>query len=430
MRRLYTLLWWLALPLVLGRLWWRGRKEPGYRRFWNERLGIYGRRAANDEPLTIWVHAVSVGETRAAEPLVEALLKEYPRGRIVLTHMTPTGRATGKSLFGKHGARVVQSYLPYDTPGLVGRFIAYFQPRVCLLMETEVWPNLIESCNRHGVPVVLANARLSERSLRKAKRLGKLITDAAAGISLVAAQTQDDAARVRQLGAANVAVTGSIKFDVVVPPAALALGAQLRTQFDAGTHRPVLLCASTREGEEELILDAFQAAALPANALLLVVPRHPQRFDAVEAMARERGLTVQRRSGLAQPGAQVDAATRVVLGDSMGEMFAYYASCDVAFIGGSLLPLGGQNLIEAAALGKPVLIGQHTFNFAQVTDDAVAAGGAQRIADAADLMAQAARLLSDDIARAAMGQAGLAFANQHRGATARTLALLPPLEEA
>jgi 3-deoxy-D-manno-octulosonic-acid transferase len=427
MRRLYTLMWWVALPLVLARLWWRGRKEPGYRRFWNERLGLYGRRAANDEPLTIWVHAVSVGETRAAEPLVEALLKRYPRGRIVLTHMTPTGRATGKSLFGKHGARVVQSYLPYDTPGLVGRFIAHFQPRVCLLMETEVWPNLIARCNRDGVPVVLANARLSERSLRKAKRLGKLIADAAAGISLVAAQTQDDAARVRQLGAANVAVTGSIKFDVVVPPAALALGAQLRAQFGAG--RPVLLCASTREGEEEAILDAFGAAALPAGTLLLLVPRHPQRFDAVEAMVRERGLAVQRRSGLAQPGAQVDAATRVVLGDSMGEMFAYYASCDVAFIGGSLQPLGGQNLIEAAALGKPVLIGQHTFNFAQVTDDAVAAGGAQRIVDAADLMAQAARLLSDDIARMAMGQAGLAFANQHRGATARTLALLPPLEE-
>lgn len=424
---LYSLAWRLALPLVLARLWWRGRREPGYRQFWNERLGIYGRRAANDEPLTIWVHAVSVGETRAAEPLVEALLKRYPRGRIVLTHMTPTGRATGRSLFGKHGARIVQAYLPYDLPALVQRFIAHFEPRVCILMETEVWPNLIHGCNRRNVPVVLANARLSERSLRKARKLGSLMADAARGISLVAAQTEDDANRVRALGVANVAVTGSIKFDVAVPPAALATGTQLKNQFGAG--RPVLLCASTREGEEEQILDAFKAAALPQGTLLLLVPRHPQRFDAVEAMVRERSLAVQRRSTLAQPGARVDAATRVVLGDSMGEMFAYYATCDIAFIGGSLAPLGGQNLIEAAALGKPVLIGQHTFNFAQVTEDAVAAGGALRVNDAADLMAQAARLLADDAARNAMGHAGLAFANRHRGATARTIELLPPLSE-
>ncbi|AXA92544.1 lipid IV(A) 3-deoxy-D-manno-octulosonic acid transferase [Massilia sp. YMA4] len=429
-RFLYTLVWWLALPLVLLRLWLRGRQEPGYRQHWNERLGLYGRRAANDEPLTIWVHAVSVGETRAAEPLVDALLKHYPRGRIVLTHMTPTGRATGKSLFGKHGARVVQSYLPYDMPALVGRFIRHFEPRVCILMETEVWPNLIAECGRRKVPVVLANARLSERSLRKAQKLGKFMRDAAAGIGLVAAQTEDDAARVRQLGVANVAVTGSIKFDVVVPPALVTLGTQLRNQF--GTGRPVLLCASTREGEEEPILEAFgnalSAGTLPADTLLLLVPRHPQRFEAVEAMVRERSLPVQRRSQLTG-GARVGPETRVVLGDSMGEMFAYYAACDVAFIGGSLMPLGGQNLIEAAALGKPVLIGQHTFNFAQVTEDALVAGGAARVADAADLMTQAGRLLNDVDGRAGMGRNALAFANQHRGATARTLALLPPLAE-
>lgn len=429
-RYLYTLVWWLALPLVLLRLWLRGRQEPGYRQHWNERLGLYGRRAANDEPLTIWVHAVSVGETRAAEPLVDALLRHYPRGRIVLTHMTPTGRATGKGLFGKHGARVVQSYLPYDIPALVGRFIRHFEPRICILMETEVWPNLVAEANRRKVPVVLANARLSERSLRKARKLGKFMRDAAAGIGLVAAQTEDDAARVRQLGATNVAVTGSIKFDVVVPPALVTLGTQLRGQFGLG--RPVLLCASTREGEEEPILDAFQAAlaagTLPADTLLLLVPRHPQRFDAVEAMVRERLLPTQRRSQLAG-GGRVGADTRVVLGDSMGEMFAYYAACDVAFIGGSLMPLGGQNLIEAAALGKPVLIGQHTFNFAQVTEDALAAGGAARVTDAADLMTQAGRLLNDAPARTAMGQHALAFANQHRGATSRTLALLPALAE-
>ncbi|MBA5607672.1 lipid IV(A) 3-deoxy-D-manno-octulosonic acid transferase [Duganella sp. FT3S] len=426
MRIFYSVMWALALPLVLLRLWLRGRKEPGYRQHWGERLGFYG---ADREkaPLSIWVHAVSVGETRAAEPLVDALLAQYPNSRIVLTHMTPTGRATGKALFAKHGARLVQSYLPYDTAGMVRRFIRHFQPRICILMETEVWPNLIGQCVRAQVPVVLANARLSERSLRKASRFGSLLVDAARGISLVAAQTGADAARVRALGVANVAVTGSIKFDVVVPQAALDTGAALRAHIGA---RPVLLCASTREGEEVLILDAFRQAraALPADVLLLLVPRHPQRFDEVAKLVAERGLHVQRRSGLQlNGGPALPAQVDVLLGDSMGEMFAYYAACDCAFVGGSLLPLGGQNLIEPAALGKPVLIGPHTFNFALVTEDALAAGGALRVADAAELMAQAAHLLGDGAARAAMGARAQAFANQHRGATARTLALLPAL---
>ena len=373
------------------------------------------------------MHAVSVGETRAAEPLVDALLKKYPHARIVLTCMTPTGRATGKSLFGKHGARVVQSYLPYDMPLLVARFIRHFEPRICILMETEVWPNLILQCNRDEVPVVLANARLSERSLGKALRFGKAIRDAAQGISLVAAQTEADALRIRALGTANVTVTGSIKFDVVIPQAALDTGAQLRRQF--GT-RPVFLCASTREGEEDMILAAFQAgrSALPADVLLLVVPRHPQRFDEVAAMVAERGLSLQRRSALAAPGASVAASTDVVLGDSMGEMFAYYSACDVAFIGGSLQPLGGQNLIEPAALGKPILVGEHTFNFAQATEDCLQQGGAVRVANSEALVQQAAILLADARSRAAMGANALTFANAYRGATARTLALLPDLK--
>jgi 3-deoxy-D-manno-octulosonic-acid transferase len=424
MRLFYSAMWWLALPLVLARLWLRGRKEPGYRRHWGERLGFYG--GAPSTAQTLWVHAVSVGETRAAEPLIDALLAAYPSSRIVLTHMTPTGRATGKALFARHGQRLLQSYLPYDTGFMVRRFIGHFQPSVCILMETEVWPNLIAGCNARSVPVVLANARLSERSLRKATRLGSLMLDAAGGIALVAAQTEADARRVRSLGVRRVEITGSIKFDVVVPDAALAVGAALRGAIGA---RPVLLCASTREGEEELILEAFQQAraALPADVLLLIVPRHPQRFDEVEKMIAGRGLNVRRRSGLALDGAAFPRDVTVLLGDSMGEMFAYYAACDVAFVGGSLLPLGGQNLIEPAALGKPVLIGQHTFNFALVTEDALAAGGAQRVADAAGLMSQAARLLGDAAARDAMGRNALAFANQHRGATRRTLALLPAL---
>jgi 3-deoxy-D-manno-octulosonic-acid transferase len=423
MRQFYTFMWALALPLVLLRLWWRGRKEPGYRQHWRERLGWYGASGASGasgaRAHTLWLHAVSVGETRAAEPLVDALLLAYPDARIVLTHMTPTGRATGRALFAKHGQRLVQAYLPYDIPFMVRRFIDHFEPRICILMETEVWPNLIAAC-ADKVPVALVNARLSERSLRRGQRFGGLMTDAARALALVAAQTENDAERVRSLGAPRVEVTGSIKFDVVVPQAALDTGAWLRARIGA---RPVLLCASTREGEEALILDACaDLRGLPRNVLLMIVPRHPQRFDEVAAMVTQRGLALQRRSQLGDAG--VDPATAVLLGDSMGEMFAYYSACDLAFVGGSLLPLGGQNLIEPCALGKPVLIGPHTFNFALLTEQAIAAGAALCIRDNKELVLEANKLLVNDAARRSMGEHALEFAHTHRGATARTVGLL------
>jgi len=415
-RTLYSFLWWLALPIVLARLWWRGRKEPGYRAQWAERLGFYP--GVPRVPLTFMVHAVSVGETRAAQPLVEALLARWPDSRVLLTHMTPTGRATGRALFAQHGARVIQSYLPYDTGFMVRRFLRHFAPRICILMETEVWPNLIAGCAAQRVPVALVNARLSERSLRRGQRFGTLMSGAARAITVVAAQTGDDAARIRSLGAPKVVVTGSIKFDVVPPQAALDTGARLRERFN---ERPVFLCASTREGEESLILDAWtRLQDKPQRALLAIVPRHPQRFDEVAQLVRARGLSLQRRSEMT--GAAVDAD--VLLGDSMGEMFAYYAACDCAYIGGSLLPLGGQNLIEACALGKPVLVGEHTFNFLDATEEAVAAGGALRVPDADSLAAQAVRLLCDAHARTQMGAAAAAFASRHRGATLRTVELL------
>lgn len=417
-RLLYSLAWWLALPLVLARLWWRGRREPGYRHHLGERLGFYRQRA--DAPL-IWVHAVSVGETRAAEPLVEALLGAWPDHGILLTHVTATGRATGAALFGKHGARVMQCFLPYDTGLMVGRFLRHFRPRVCVLMETEVWPNVMAQCARHRVPVALVNARLSERSLAKARRLPALMREAAAGMSCVAAQTEADAERLRRFGTPNVQVTGNLKFDVAPPAEMLAAGAALRARI--GT-RPVFLCASTREGEEALLLDAWLGQSR-GEALLLLVPRHPQRFEEVAREVAVRGLRVQRRSMLGSGSLPPDV--QVLLGDTMGEMFAYYAACDVAYIGGSLLPFGGQNLIEACAVGKPVLLGPHTFNFAAASEDAIAAGAALRLPDARTVADAASRLLDSPSHREEMGRSAAAFALQHRGATARTIALLRPL---
>ena len=421
MRILYTLLWILALPLVLIRLYRRGTSEPGYRLHIAERFGRYTA-PASVRPM-IWLHAVSVGETRAAEPLISQLLQTWPQHRILLTHMTPTGRATAAMLFQEQlgSGKIVQCYLPYDLPMLIKRLIRHFQPSICILMETEVWPNLIDTCRRHAIPVALVNARLSPKSFRKAERLSALMRPASAALSCVAAQTDCDAQRILQLGAPHVVVTGNSKFDVTVPAEKIAAGEALRAQWPG---RKVLLCASTREGEEELILDAFLQAA-PSDLLLLIVPRHPQRFDQVEQMILQRQIPLLRKSRMEHN--PVPAEVRVVLGDTMGELASYYVSCDLAFIGGSLQKLGGQNLIEACAVAKPVLLGPHTFNFDAVSTDAIQAGAALRIDTADALMTQAARLMQDDARRAAMGQHALAFAHQHRGATARTVALLKQL---
>ena len=417
-RLLYSLAWWLALPLVMGRLWWRGRKEPGYRRHIGERLGFYGHIKRPAGPV-IWVHAVSVGETRAAEPLVDALLAAYPDHTLLITHMTATGRETGQALFAKHGERFRQAFLPYDIGPFISRFLRAFSPRICILMETEVWPNLIAKCGEHHVPVVLLNARLSAKSLAKAQRYASLMQEAAKGITLAAAQTEVDAQRLEQVGVPRVEVTGSIKFDVVPPFVMLERGHHWRTQFG---ERPVFLCASTREGEEALVLDALSSAEL-GNTLLLIVPRHPQRFDEVAQMIVSRGFNLERRS--AMDGTKpLPENVQVVLGDSMGEMFAYYAACDVAYIGGSLLPLGGQNLIEACALGKPVLVGPHTFNFSLATEEAIAAGAALRIDNAFTLFDTTRRLLFNAAERQDRSARAARFAQQHRGATERSLGLI------
>jgi 3-deoxy-D-manno-octulosonic-acid transferase len=288
-------------------------------------------------------------------------------------------------------------------------------------METEIWPNLVAACRRRAIPLVLANARLSGKSMRRYAWLGRLARATLRELSAVMAQTESDAARLRALGAPHVVVVGNMKFDILPPPSQLDAGRALRASFGA---RQVLLAASTREGEEALILEALKGAPL-GDALLVVVPRHPQRFDQVAALFAEGGYRLLRRSARTP----VTSDTQVLLGDSMGEMFMYYASSDIAFVGGSLLPLGGQNLIEACASGVPVLVGPHTFNFAEATEQALAAGAALRISDAGELLRTALALLADDGRRRAMAAAGIAFARQHRGATEKTMELLARLME-
>jgi 3-deoxy-D-manno-octulosonic-acid transferase len=328
--------------------------------------------------------------------------------------MTPTGRETGRQLFGD---RVLQCYLPYDFPFAVKRFLRHFKPEIGLLMETEIWFNLVQTCKGAGVPLLLVNARMSEKSALNYGRFRTLTRESLQSLSVIAAQTEADARRLVDLGAPAVKITGNIKFDVAVPQSAIDLGKNLREQF--GPSRPVFLAASTREGEEALIMEALARIDIP-SLLIVIVPRHPQRFDQVAEMLAQRGIRFQRRSQN-KPVAQ---ETQVVLGDSMGEMFAYYAACDVAFIGGSLLPLGGQNLIEAAAMGKPVLIGPHTFNFAEVSELAVHADAALRVTNAEKLALTVEGLLKAPEKIKAMSVAALAFSDSHRGATERLMAMI------
>ncbi len=408
---LYTLFIVALLPWALLHLLWRARRQPTYLRHWGERFGFYP--AIPPAPI-IWIHAVSVGETRAAQPLVATLKARYPDHRILLTHMTPTGRATSEDLFGDTVTRV---YLPYDTPWGVRRFLRHFQPRIGLIMETELWPNLITTCRTQQMPLLLVNARMSARSARRYGRFSKLTQTALTQLAAISAISEDDAAHLRALGASEVSVSGSVKFDITPPPEQLTLGQALRQRIG---DRSVFLCASTREGEESLILDAWQKVGDSGTALLVIVPRHPQRFDEVASLVAARGLTLQRRSD----EQALAADTQVWLGDSMGEMFAYHAAADIVFVGGSLLDFGCQNLIEPCAVGTPVLIGPSTFNFAEAARGAIKARAAMQVDNAVELVTQACALLADDTRKNAMATAGRHFATQHRGATERTMALI------
>lgn len=406
---LYTLLLYIALPFVPLKLFWRGLKQPEYWQHWAERFGWYSQ--SPTQPV-IWLHCVSVGETHAAAPLVRALKQAHPQHQILLTHTTPTGRAASVQLFGSTVQRV---YLPYDVPFAVRKFLKHFKPSIGLLMETELWFNLISRCKKNHVPLLLLNARLSEKSAKGYAKLGKLIQNGLGDLSAIAAQSEADAMRLRTLGASNVTVAGNLKFDVTPPTDSQAQGTALRKLF--GEIRPVFLAASTREGEEALILDAVNGL----DVLTVIVPRHPQRFNAVATLIDQRKINYARRSTLTAPIAK---DTKVILGDSMGELFSYYAACDFTFVGGSLLNFGGQNLIEAASMGKPILIGEHTFNFAEASNNAVIAGAANRVKNVAELRESIQTLQGNVALRNKMQNAALAYSQASTGATDKMMVLI------
>lgn len=417
-RHLYTLIFTLALPLIALRLWLRGRKAPAYRQRIGERLALG---LPPLPPQGIWVHAVSVGESIAAAPLVRELLAQYPGTPVVMTCMTPTGSERIRTLFASE-PRVHHCYLPYDLPWMVRRFLNHIRPRLAVVMETELWPNYVDVCAVRGIPMALANARLSARSAKGYGRFPKLTRPMLGALKLIAAQTEAEAERFRQLGARPecVQVTGSIKFDLKIPSGLTEQAKHLREQWQASA-RPVWIAASTHAGEDEYALAAHrQLLHSCPDALLLLVPRHPERFDEVYRLAMAEGFACVRRSS----GEPVQADTQMMVGDTMGELLFLYALADIAFVGGSLVPTGGHNLLEPAALRRPVLSGPHLFNFLDIAAQ-LREAQALRVVENADELAEALReLIELPQAAERMSVAGLEVMRANQGALGRLVAAL------
>jgi len=415
MRQLYTLIFSSMLPLVLLRLYWRGIKAPPYRQRWRERLGCY-----RSEPIAdaIWFHAVSVGEAEAAFPLIKLMQSRHPQSRFLVTTTTPTGSARVQSVLGDSVEHV---YLPYDLPGVVKRFLDHFQPRIAVVMEKEIWPNLFAACAARRIPLFVINARLSARSAKSYRKIPSLVKPALANLSLIAAQTEDDKNRFIEIGAVpeRVRVLGNIKFDVTIDEATIAAGQALKQRLFAG--RFVWIIASSHQGEEEVFLKLYPnlKAEIP-ELLLLIVPRHPERFQAVRKLCEERGLSATMRS----ENRDVDAACDVYIADSMGELKMLYAAADVAFVGGSLVAVGGHNVLEPAAVGVPVMFGPQMFNFQEIAEQMPAAGAALQCDGEASIAEVLLRLHGDADFRNALIDKAKAFVEQNQGATARIADLL------
>ena len=417
-RFFYTLVLYLLLPVVLFHLIRRGFRNHSYWHRWGERFG-YVPSAGTDK--LIWIHAVSVGEARAAVPLVKRLFDRYPDHEILITTMTPTGSATVESLLGD---RVRHCYVPYDYPGAVRRFLDRVRPKLALIMETELWPNIFYACRERGIPLMVANVRLSERSARRYSWLSGLTRATLNQPTAFGVQNRADADRLVSLGAdpARVHVTGSIKFELALPASLLESADVLRREW--GADRPVWLAASTHDGEDEPVLTVhadLRRQARFANALLVLVPRHPERFVSVAKLSRKLGFKTAQRSQL--PGA-LPPDIEVLVGDTMGELQLFFAAADCAFIGGSLVPTGGHNLLEACAVGKPAIFGPHMFNFAEIAQLALERGAGVQIYDSAGLFAAVSDFLGNANRRDKAGEAGRRLVEENRGALEHTLAVI------
>jgi 3-deoxy-D-manno-octulosonic-acid transferase len=414
-RFLYTVIMYLGTPVILYRLASRGLRYRDYFARWRERFGFFDDPGIRD---SIWVHAVSVGEVNAAVPLIESLMQRYSDRPFVVTTITPTGSERVRHLFGE---RVFHVYLPYDLPASVRRFLDRVRPRLGVVMETEIWPNLYHECDRRRIPLVIVNGRLSERSLRGYRPVWSLARSALRRARFVAAQSPADARRFEKLGAEpdRVCIAGNLKFDMSVPAEWLLNGQRMREGW--GPRRPVWIAASTHEGEELAVFEAhLEVLKRFPDALLLVAPRHPERFRAVEQTGRHLGFNVAVRSIDWAP----TKATQCFVIDTMGELMSYYAAVDVAFVAGSLVPIGGHNVLEPAALAKPVLVGPQTFNFAEITRTLVEAGGAVQFDEATELGGLVTALLRDADQRARMGIAAREVFERERGAVARTMVII------
>ena len=415
MRTLYTLVMYLMTPVILFRLAWRGLRYREYFSRWRERFGYF---VSPELDRPILVHAVSVGEFNAAVPLIEALMQRYAERRFVITTITPTGSERVRAQFGD---RVFHVYLPYDLPTAVRRFLDRIRPSFAVVMETEIWPNLFIACRERGVPIVLANARLSQRSLLRYRPVASLARRALRCCAFVAAQSQTDARRLLRLGAdpQRLSVAGNLKFELAVPESLASERDALRALW--GAARPVWIAASTHDGEDELVLRAhIRLLRMHPDALLLIAPRHPERFRSVLALSQQLGLACRVRTQHGQP--QADTQCFVI--DTMGELLGYFGASDVAFVAGSFAPIGGHNVLEPAVVGRPVIVGPHTFNFSEVTEALIEAGAAVRVEDSAELAATLERLMGDPDTRTAMGRAALALVGRERGAVDRTMAIV------
>ena len=419
LRFLYSLLLIFSVPLILLRLYWRGYRVPGYWQRISERFGRYTPSSEFDlAKTTIWIHAVSVGETIAAEPLVKALSQTYPAAQILLTYMTPTGADRVDALFGD---TIFHCYLPYDLPAAVNRFLTRIKPNLLIIMETELWPNLIHQCKKQGVKAILANARLSEKSVAGYARFSGLTKPMLQSINAIAAQSTQDANRFQALGAPadKISVTGSLKFNVEQD--SKTQGNDSFFNFIKNSGRTVLIAASTREGEEVKVISAYKKVqrTIP-NTLLLLVPRHPERFAEVGKLCEKNELTTICRSSQRT----ADASTQVILGDSMGEMFDYYSVADIAFVGGSLVDTGCQNVLEPAALALPVVVGPSQFNFEQICKQLESAGGLKTVANEQELATFLVELIEDEFKRNQMGLAARAVIDTNQQALPALLSVI------